>query len=166
MVTLDHQGPSRADAKHTLLLQHEAATHSESPAHMQATTQRDESQDEEDAGGGDARHHEAACVARILRDYVYPKLQAHQQVLVVPGTFGAKPADPAEDAQLVAKFEAYWEFATRDAKVVGLNPWHYDWDKPAPTSKWLNQFNAGAQQYPQLMAAMVAKGKQNLAIKP
>ena len=34
---------------------------------------------------------------------------------------------------------------------------HYDWDKPAPASPWLNQYNAGAQQYPRLMAAMMAK---------
>ena len=34
---------------------------------------------------------------------------------------------------------------------------HYDWDKPSPASPWLQQYNAGAQQYPRLMAAMMAK---------
>ena len=100
---------------------------------------------------------EAACVSSMLRTYIYPKLHPHQKAFVVPGLFGSKPGDPAEDAGLVAKFENYWSMASADERVVGLNPWHYDWDKPTPSSPWLNQYNAGAQQYPKLMEAMAAK---------
>jgi hypothetical protein len=100
---------------------------------------------------------EAACVSAMLKKYIYPKLHPHQKAFVVPGLFGAKPRDPAEDAALVAKFESYWTMAEADDHIIGLNPWHYDWDKPVPGSAWLNQFNAGAQQYPKLMAAMMAK---------
>ncbi len=100
---------------------------------------------------------EAACVSAILKKFVYPKLHPHQQAFVVPGLFGARAGDLAEDAALVSKFENYWSMAAADDRIIGLNPWHYDWDKPMPSSPWQNQYNAGAQQYPKLMAAMMTK---------
>ena len=36
---------------------------------------------------------------------------------------------------------------------------HWDYDKPDPASPWINQFNAGAQQFPKLLYAMMQKGK-------
>ena len=96
------------------------------------------------------------CAVRLR--YIYPKLHSHQKVFVVPGLFGVMPGDPAEDKALVTKFEKYWSLAQADDRIVGLNPWHYDYDKPDPGSPWINQFNGGAQQYPQLMKAMMAKG--------
>ena len=67
---------------------------------------------------------EAVCVSAMLKKYIYPKLHPHQQAFVVPGLFGSKPGDPAEDAALVAKFEGYWAMATADERIVGLNPWY------------------------------------------
>ena len=49
--------------------------------------------------------------------------------------------------------------ANMDKRIVGLNPWHWDYDTPDPRSPWINQFNAGAQQYPKLLYAMGQKGK-------
>ena len=65
---------------------------------------------------------EAACVSKFLRQTVYPKLQPHQRVFVVPGLFGEK-VDDATDTALVAKFDNYWAMAQKDKRVVGLNPW-------------------------------------------
>jgi hypothetical protein len=65
---------------------------------------------------------EAACVAKFLKQSVYPKLHDHQRVMVVPGLFGEK-VDDATDTALVEKFENYWAMASEDKRIVGLNPW-------------------------------------------
>eukprot|EP01052_Picozoa_sp_SAG31_P042206 SAG31_NODE_6630_length_1944_cov_2.072629_2_plen_236_part_00 len=65
---------------------------------------------------------EADCVGKFLRETVYPKLHQHQRVFVVPGLFGVN-ADASTDDALVRKFSKYWELATADKRIVGLNPW-------------------------------------------
>ena len=99
---------------------------------------------------------EADCVFEFYRTTVYPLMAPRQKVFVVPGTFGAM-ADRDTDEVLVRKFDRYWELAAADARVVGINPWHFNAQGPS-NQTWLNQFHCGAEQFPQLLAAMAAKG--------
>ena len=99
---------------------------------------------------------EADCVLEFYRARVYPRLSPRQQTFVVPGTFGTD-ADDATDQMLVRKFERFWDLAAADPRVIGLNPWHFN-AQSASNSTWLNQFHAGAEQFPRLLAAMAAKG--------
>ena len=36
--------------------------------------------------------------------------------------------------------------AEADDRIIGLYPWHYDWDKPDPGSPWLDQFVRAQRQ--------------------
>ena len=65
------------------------------------------------------------------------------------------------DVILTQKFELYWQHALADPRVIGLNPWHHDQDKPlgkGVNPKW-NSLCKGAESYPNLMAMMSEKSK-------
>ena len=62
-----------------------------------------------------------------------------------------------------AKFELYWQLATKDPRIVGIKPYHY-MDEPransaAPNAKFTNQFSNGATRYPLLMRSIREKGQ-------
>jgi hypothetical protein len=62
-----------------------------------------------------------------------------------------------------AKFELYWQLATKDPRVIGIKPYHY-MDEPranpaSPNSKFSNQFSNGATRYPLLMHSIREKGQ-------
>jgi hypothetical protein len=59
-----------------------------------------------------------------------PRLLPHQQLLVIPGTFGdwnktRSPPIEQQQAAIVRKLDAYWAWAQSDPLIAGLNCWHW-----------------------------------------
>ena len=62
-------------------------------------------------------------------DILFPKLHAHQRVVLVPGVFGCRnftyfPLAQQED-HVLAKLDAYLEWMNNDTRIIGLNPYHW-----------------------------------------
>ena len=64
---------------------------------------------------------EASHVFDYYRSVVYPLLQPHHRVFLVPGLFGADN-DSGTDEVLASKFESFWKLATKDPRVLGFKP--------------------------------------------
>lgn len=98
---------------------------------------------------------EAAAVQTILTRHIYPNLQPHQSVMLVPGLFGdlSKPVEPAAEDLLVAKLDAYWQWAQADERVLGFCAWHWadrgEVGKPDPTA-----IKRGASSFPKVVRAI------------
>ena len=107
---------------------------------------------------------EADCLLKYYQAAIFPLMNDKQRAFFVPGLFGpvgGGAADAATDEILTQKFELYWQNALADPHIIGLNPWHYDQDKPLPkgvNAKW-NALCEGAESYPKLMASMAEKSK-------
>ena len=60
-------------------------------------------------------------------DILFPKLHAHQQVLLVPGTFACSNLTyfPLEGQakNLVDKLDGYFKWSKAEKRIAGLNPW-------------------------------------------
>jgi hypothetical protein len=70
--------------------------------------------------------------------YIYPRMSPSQKLMVVPGTFACSNFSymPLENSSrsVVAKLQAYFEWAKEDHRVVGMMPWHINRLPPvAPT---------------------------------
>merc|ERR1712137_195063 len=68
--------------------------------------------------------------AREIFGVIFPKLHAHQQVMLVPGTFACSnttyfPLD-AQARNVVEKLDGYFSWAKNDTRVGGFNPWHFN----------------------------------------
>ena len=101
---------------------------------------------------------EARHVLDYYRSVVYPLLQPHHRVFLVPGLFGANN-DSRTDDILASKFESFWRLATKDPRVLGFKPWHFNSRAAKPGSTaYSNQFRLGAMSFPTLLAAMQEKG--------
>ena len=73
---------------------------------------------------------EADLIRGIYSSMLVPKLAAHQRLLLVPGTFADGDLNrsgplAAQDAAIAAKLEGYWQWMKEDARVVGLNAYHW-----------------------------------------
>ena len=67
---------------------------------------------------------------------------------------------------LTAKFELYWELATRDSRIIGIKPYHYWMNEPGvpanrSNSQFINQFALGATSYPTSWPRCAPKGKRS-----
>lgn len=84
---------------------------------------------------------------KIYENSIFPKLAPHQRVILVPGVFGNTPEGCAahnlscpldeQEAQIVLKLEAYFEWAKAEPRIAGFNPWHFDYrgsDQAAPSN--------------------------------
>ena len=67
--------------------------------------------------------------AKKMYDIIFGKLQGHQRVLLVPGTFGCSNTTffplAAQDRNVQDKLRAYFAWAKADARIAGFNPWHF-----------------------------------------
>jgi hypothetical protein len=63
----------------------------------------------------------------MYTDTIFPKLHAHQQVLLVPGIFACSNLTyfPLENqsTNLVKKLDGYMTWAKAEPRIAGFNPW-------------------------------------------
>ena len=73
---------------------------------------------------------EADTAEQFVNAHVKPKLNPHQRLFVVPGTFAdwnqsrSGTVSQQQDG-IVAKLDAYWKWAQRDPLISGINCWHW-----------------------------------------
>lgn len=73
---------------------------------------------------------EVNTARKFVNAHVIPKLNMHQRLLVVPGTFGdwnASRSGAIEEQQdgIVAKLNGFWAWAQSEPLIVGINCWHW-----------------------------------------
>eukprot|EP01050_Picozoa_sp_SAG11_P002179 SAG11_NODE_106_length_16423_cov_51.220840_10_plen_205_part_00 len=74
---------------------------------------------------------EAAIAKQHYEHYLFPRLQPHTKVFLVPGLYGPNGTahDPAalhsQDLALTAKLRAHLAWAQSDGRIAGLMPWHW-----------------------------------------
>ena len=148
---------------------------------------------------GPANASEAAWHRAFYEARLYPKLLPHQRVAVVPGLFGcATPAQPGgcernasygtarctcaldgadlsaegQARHLVAKLDAFAAWAREDARLVGINPWHYA-NRPSSLLRWRAggapdgafrnpSMDMGAVAYPEVVTRLLQLGWKNV----
>lgn len=60
--------------------------------------------------------------------YIFPILRPHQGAMVVPGTFWCTESSAAsQDAGMAAKMGDYFAWLKQETRLIGLNPWHYNY---------------------------------------
>ena len=106
-------------------------------------------------------------VARAKAEYevIFAALAPHQQVMLVPGTFGCSnatvPGLPASvsDAQVATKLEAYFAWMKTDKRIAGINPWHWNDRGHSQHGKEFCDMTLGAGQFPETTKVLRAIGK-------
>jgi hypothetical protein len=73
---------------------------------------------------------EVETARAFVNAHVVPRMLPHQRLFIVPGTFGdwnESRSGPIASQQggVVAKLNAYWEWAQSDPLIVGVNCWHW-----------------------------------------
>jgi hypothetical protein len=80
------------------------------------------------------RESEASLVKALYDADLYPRMSSHQRVMLIPGTFAAydnTTTGPvpmptvAQQAEVIAKLDAYYALALADARVIGINCFHW-----------------------------------------
>ena len=84
-------------------------------------------------GNRDGRS-EVAVVRRRAEKVLFPRMHAHQSLVLVPGVFANSPTGcqksglrcPLEEqsAQVVAKLRGYVAWARTENRIVGFHSWH------------------------------------------
>lgn len=107
---------------------------------------------------------EVNWVRPFYEKVLVPRLQPHQQLFVVPGTFGDwnRTRSPPVDQQqldIVRKLDAYWNWAQREPLIVGMNCWHWlTISGLYKTSPGIIPFYFGADHMPKVVARLVEIG--------
>ena len=62
---------------------------------------------------------------------IFPSLQPHQQVLLVPGVFGCSDQLShfplaAQEQHVIDKLDGYFSWAKAEKNIAGLNGWHFN----------------------------------------
>ena len=66
---------------------------------------------------------EVAYTQAYYNENIFPSLQKHQRVLLVPGTFVCQDMGlAASDTEVALKLELYLAWAESDKRIVGFNP--------------------------------------------
>ena len=73
---------------------------------------------------------EADTAEQFVNAHVKPKLNPHQRLFVVPGTFAdwnqtRSGSVLQQQDGIVAKLNAYWKWVQRDPLISGINCWHW-----------------------------------------
>ena len=107
---------------------------------------------------------EADTAEQFINTHVKPKLQPHQRLFVVPGTFGDwnhSRSGPVlqQQAGIVAKLNAYWSWVQREPLIRGINCWHWlTIPNLYKTSPGIIPFYYGVDHMPQVLARLVEIG--------
>lgn len=78
---------------------------------------------------------EAAYIQAFAEKWLFPRMSPAQGLMLVPGTFACDDTKyvplESEDAQTVAKIDAYYNWSKSEPRVAGMNPWHFNnWSYP------------------------------------
>ena len=111
---------------------------------------------------------EVAIARRRYDGTVFPRLRAHQRVVLVPGVFANSPAGcrakgvacplASQSAVVVAKLEGYAAWAADEPRIAGMNAWHL-------MNRTANQYHLpfdqrlGAVAMPDVVRALRAIGR-------
>lgn len=100
---------------------------------------------------------EPTWMRQFYQQFIYPKLQPHQRVWVVPGLTGplqdgvAPPGPPyLNDTLFLEKIQGYYNWTLQDDRVVGFMPWHWE-SYPPPPGAPLPKYSYGADCLPQTL---------------
>lgn len=87
-------------------------------------------------GATDPPLSEVTWMQQYLKTAMAPVMEAHQGVMLVPGTFGCHEVDaygqrtPMSNESMaegiIAKLDAYLSWAQKEPRIVGFNPWHFN----------------------------------------
>ena len=77
---------------------------------------------------------EVAGTKAYYESAIFPKLRPHQRAMIVPGLVGCSVNSsygklvPKEDQEqaLLQKLEGYYDWAKSDARIAGINSWHFN----------------------------------------
>jgi hypothetical protein len=63
-------------------------------------------------------------------DLIFPKMQPWQRAVLVPGLFACSNLSYyplyLQEAQMVAKLDAYYQWGLNDSRIAGYVPWHFN----------------------------------------
>ena len=101
--------------------------------------------------------------AKKIFDVIFPKLHSHQQVLVVPGTFGCGnlsyfPLDQ-QAKNVVEKLDGYWSWLQQEERIAGMLPWHFN-TRPGPEHPPPCDMNLGAATMTTVVAKLEEIGRR------
>ena len=71
---------------------------------------------------------EVVANRKRYRDEIYPKLHPHQRAVFTPGVYATNCTGcnvTLQEDYVVAKLQAYLDWAKQDPLIYGMNPWHY-----------------------------------------
>ena len=65
---------------------------------------------------------------------IFPKLLPHQRAMLVPGlvgcsvnsSYGRSVSKQLQEQALLQKLEGYYAWAQTDARIAGINSWHFN----------------------------------------
>ena len=97
----------------------------------------------------------------LVDEFIRPRLRSHQRLMLVPGLDGNGVNNVSgtladQDEYLVAKLNAYMEWANNDKDIVGLIPWHW-LNMPSPQTSIIG---LGMQSFPKLVKRLDAIGAE------
>jgi hypothetical protein len=111
---------------------------------------------------------EAAEIKALYLTTILPKMAAHQQIMLVPGTFGcsnqsvvgrAAPLLTAQSDNVVAKLQGLFEWAKTEPRVGGFVPWHWANRTGNGGSFAHCDMNLGAEAMPAVVAKLAEIGR-------
>lgn len=109
---------------------------------------------------------EAVAARSYAETHLYPLLGPHQSIAAVPGTFACSNLTymPLEEsaASVVEKLDAYWQWMKEDARLVMLNPWHFNF-RGHPQHAPPCDMQLGAADMPSVLAKLDEIGKWIIA---
>ena len=113
----------------------------------------------------------------IAEKTIFPQLAPHQRLLLVPGVYGNTPAKcaqaggtaavcslEAQATQVVAKLDAFFEWAKAEERIAGFNPWHFG-HRSHPQSSSIHDMELGAWEMPTVLAKLRQIGEHIVATK-
>lgn len=105
---------------------------------------------------------EPEAVRRFMTAELYPRMMANQSVFVVPGTFACSNLtymSLEESSRIVVdKLDGYFEWAKADARVAGINPWHFNY-RDHPQHAEPCDMMLGAANMPDVVKKLAEIGK-------
>ena len=112
---------------------------------------------------------EVRLVKQYYIKYLFPKMAAHQQAMLVPGIFGCagaivdgKPFSLEEQgARIVKKLQAYFSWAKEEPRIAGFWPWHFNnrTDKPSTVRPGFCDMAPGGVAMPAVVQKLQEIGK-------
>ena len=120
---------------------------------------------------------EVAGTKAYYESAIFPKLAPHQRAMIVPGLVGCSlnssygQTVPKEDQEqaLLQKLEGYYRWAKSDARIAGINSWHFNHYTSNPDGAGITNPHCdwlyGASDFPVLLARLKEIGADIIAGK-